>query len=430
MKLNFQHRLVVGFLVVFALFTAAIVVFEQGSARRYKTEALAEKLDAYAGEIETYLLRHQLAGASPSLDSLLALMPAELRLTLVDRNGAVVYDNVLSAVSMDDHAGRPEIKTAREHGSGTSIRTSESTGGQYLYYAKDNGTDAPVVRVALPYDIEVQSFLKPGNAFLYFMIALFVVGLLFIFYVSHYLGRSVKRLREHEAKEKTRRLKQEMTGNIAHELRTPVTSIRGFLEIVLTGDPGREKTREYLQRAYSQTCTLSELIADMSLLARIDERQGAFEFTGIDVSALLDKVRSDVSTPLDKKHIAFTTDIPEGLTVKGNESLLYSVFRNLTDNVIAHAGEGIAIRVAVTEVTGGKAHFSFSDTGRGIPDEKHLERLFERFYRVNEGRTRDTGGSGLGLSIVKNTIALHGGSITARNNKPHGLEFIFTLPVK
>ncbi len=319
---------------------------------------------------------------------------------------------------------------AREHGNGTSIRTSESTGGQYLYYAKDDGNGRLIVRVALPYDIEVQSFLKPGNAFLYFMIALFVVGLLFILYVNHYLGRSVKRLREHEAKEKTRLLKQEMTGNIAHELRTPVTSIRGFLEIVLTSDPGREKTREYLERAYSQTRTLSELIADMSLLARIDERQGAFEFTEIDVAALLDKVRSDVSTPLNKKHIAFTTDIPEGLAVRGNESLLYSVFRNLTDNVIAHAGEGIDIRVAVTEVAGGKAHFSFSDTGRGIPDEKHLERLFERFYRVNEGRTRDTGGSGLGLSIVKNTVALHGGTIVARNNKPHGLEFIFTLPVK
>ncbi len=421
--LNFQQRLVLSFVVVFALFTVGIVAFEQQRVRRYKTESLGERLDAYAGEIEKLLEN----GARDRLDELVAIMPPELRVTLVDSVGRVVCDTELAATTMGDHSDRPEIVAAKAAGHGTSIRKSESSGKMYLYYARSDGR-SHVVRVALPYDIEVQALLKPDNGFLYYVVALFAVGLFFILYLGSYFGASLKRLREHETREKTRRLKHEMTGNIAHELRTPVTSIRGFLEIVLGNELDETRRRQYLQRAYSQTQTLSELISDMSLLARIDEKRGAFEFTEISAAGLLGKVRSDTSKGLIEKNIAFKTDIPEGLMFRGNESLLYSVFRNLTDNVIAHAGEGVEIRVAVLSVEKDTARISFSDTGRGIEDESHLERIFERFYRVNEGRTRDTGGSGLGLSIVRNTVALHGGTISARNNKPSGLEFIFTLP--
>ncbi len=423
--LSFQQRLVTSFVVIFALFTAGIVVFEQQRVRRYKTEALEERLDAYAGQISVFLSD---GGEAGSPDEVLSLMPRELRLTLIDRIGRVVYDNKLDAASMDNHSTRPEIVAAAAEGGGTSIRTSESSGDAYLYYARDDGKEL-IVRVALPYNIQVRSLLKPDNAFLYFVVVLFAVGLFSILYLGRYFGASVKRLREHEAREKTRRLKHEMTGNIAHELRTPVTSIRGFLEIVLGNELDDARRRQYLERAYGQTQTLSALISDMSLLARIDEKQGAFEFTAIDAAALLEKVRSDTSKGL-------VEDIPEGLTFRGNESLLYSVFRNLTDNVISHAGEGVEIRVAAEVAEGSHGHagrtarVSFSDNGRGIEDESHLERIFERFYRVNEGRTRDTGGSGLGLSIVRNTIALHGGTISVHNNKPCGLEFIFDLPVE
>jgi signal transduction histidine kinase len=421
MKLSFQQRLVLSFMVIFALFTAGIVIFEGQRVRRYKTEALEERLDAYAGQIERLGER--------SIDSLVALMPLELRVTLIGRDGVVAYDNELSPNALDNHAHRPEIVAAAASGRGTSIRLSESSGKEYLYYARDRGGDR-IVRVALPYNIEVRTLLKPDNTFLYFVVALFVIGFVFILYLGHYFGASVKRIREHEAREKTRRLKHEMTGNIAHELRTPVTSIRGFLEIVLGNELDEHRRRQYLRRAYSQTQTLSALISDMSLLARIDEKQGAFEFTDIDAAELLEKVRSDVSTDLADRHIGWATDLPDGLVFRGNESLLYSVFRNLTDNVISHAGEGVEIRIVARVVEGerGIARVTFSDTGRGIEDPKHLERIFERFYRVGEGRTRDTGGSGLGLSIVKNTIELHGGTISVQGNQPTGLAFLFTLP--
>jgi two-component system OmpR family sensor kinase/two-component system phosphate regulon sensor histidine kinase PhoR len=219
-----------------------------------------------------------------------------------------------------------------------------------------------------------------------------------------------------------------MTGNIAHELRTPVTSIRGFLEIVLDNDLSAPRAQEYLQRAYYQTLTLSELISDMSLLTRLDEKRDGFAFAPVPVAGLLARVQADTAVALDRREVAFRADIPEGLTLHGNESLLYSVFRNLTDNVIAHAGEGVEIRIVAEPLGDGFVRFVFRDTGAGIADASHLERLFERFYRVNEGRTRDTGGSGLGLSIVKNSVQLHGGVISVHNVAPHGLEFVFTLP--
>lgn len=426
MKLNFQQKLILSFLIIFTVFTAGIVIFEQQRARRYKTEALQERLDAYADEVSEYIL---LRGRIAPMDSLLRVMPDNLRLTLVDRSGNVVYDNVLSdPASMGNHFDRQEIVDAVEHGSGTFIRTSASTNTPYLYYAADNGGSL-IVRVALPYDVKVRSFLKPDNAFLYFVVGLFIVGIAFIYYVGRHFVISQQRLRNFEVREKNRRLKQELTGNIAHELRTPVTSIRGFLEIVLENDLKTMKAQEYLQRAYYQTLALSDLISDMGLLARLDEKRDTFEFVQVDANRLLDKVLTDTSAALIAKNISFITDVPQGLTLVGNETLLYSIFRNLTDNAIAHAGSDVEISVRVIEVKDGMARFRFADTGKGIEDERHLPHLFERFYRINEGRTRDTGGSGLGLSIVRNAVQLHNGTISVRNAESGGLEFDITLPV-
>jgi len=231
------------------------------------------------------------------------------------------------------------------------------------------------------------------------------------------------------SKAKTKRLKQEMTGNIAHELRTPVTSIRGFLEIILNNNISKEKSREYLERAFSQTQTLSELIADMSLLTKIDERAEGLRLGKVNACELLQKVQADMATALNAKNIKFNLETPKNLFIKGNESLIYSIFRNLTDNAVRYAGENIDINVKVYEIRDSMAYFVFSDTGKGIEKHIPLERLFERFYRVDEGRTRDSGGSGLGLSIVKNAVLFHKGTITVRNGSAGGLEFMFSLPV-
>jgi len=227
--------------------------------------------------------------------------------------------------------------------------------------------------------------------------------------------------------EKMQQLKQEMTGNIAHELRTPITSIRAYLETVLDQNIPEDRKQYFTLQAYNQTITLSELIKDMSLIAEIEEAPNTFELEEINFVELLEKLKDEVHEGLIKKNIKISWSIPDNLTIKGNSGLINAIFRNLIENVVRHAGENVEINISTFNEDNEYHYFSFYDTGVGIGNEKHLQRLFERFYRVHEGRARDTGGSGLGLSIVKNAVLFHKGRISAKNRKEGGLEFIFQL---
>ena len=575
MRLTYQNRLTLSFVVIFVVFTACIVIFDRRQALYYRTEALEERLDAYADIIHTVASRDQAQAGVPA--TLAALLPPNLRLTFIDGDGQVVYDNLVGSVdTMENHAGRPEVQQAHKSGSAYDIRTSATTRQPYIYYAKyfDDG----FVRVALPYDIQVRHFLKPDNISLYIILGLFLVGLLFIHYVGGLFGGAVKRLRDfaeavasdgnlsgrwptsfpndelgdleqriianyrhlqekeqtlayereklllhvqssaegicffrpdatvefynglflqylgtiggdimpndphlldlpafapvrtfrdgasedttpcYETRlqaqgrefllkinlfedggfeivlnditqqEKTQRLKQEMTGNIAHELRTPVTSIRGYLETLLETPLPPEKERDFIGKAYRQTLSLSELIRDMSLLTKIENSAASFRFAPVRLDNIIDRVMTELEPALQEKRITLHNELPAGVTVLGNESLIYSVFRNLTDNVIHHAGSDVTITIALRDRRDGFLYLSFADNGRGIAEPEKLHRLFERFYRVDEGRTRDNGGSGLGLSIVRNIINLHKGTITVRSGRNGGLDFLFSLP--
>jgi signal transduction histidine kinase len=227
--------------------------------------------------------------------------------------------------------------------------------------------------------------------------------------------------------EKTRRLKQEMTGNIAHELRTPITSIRGYLETVLDQPLSDEKKQYFIERAFHQTIALSEIIQDMSLITKMEEAPNLFNLEKTNIVQLLERVKEDLSIRLVEKHIEMKWQVPEQLEITGNENLLYSLFRNLTDNAIRYGGENMLINISVYNEDADFYYFSFYDTGIGVKDETHLNRIFERFFRISEGRTRDNGGTGLGLSIVKNAVLFHKGNISVKNRKEGGLEFLFTL---
>jgi signal transduction histidine kinase len=571
MKATYKQKLFFYFVVIFALFTAGIIVFEQSRDRKFRTEALQEKLDAYTFIIKNIIEKYP--EPTVAIDSISTLLPYNLRITLISRQGNVIYDNAIEETSrLENHAERPEIIQAQRNGNGADIRFSISNNLEYIYYAK-RFTDY-FVRVAFPYDIRIQHFLRSDNRFLYFIIILFLIMLTLINFVAGRFGKSIKQLKElalsagngnintsikfpddelgeigskikenyeqitrnkkkislerekllqhvhisgeglcffsHNRKvefynglfiqylnfltdestsnpltifaetkfkeivaflsqsltqdnyfetliqyqgrffniqvnlfedqsfeiiinditrqEKTRRLKQEMTGNIAHELRTPITSIRGYLELILSQSPDAKTTKAFTEKAFNQTLALSELIQDMSLISRIEETPRSFRLETVNLNELLQSLKNDLKKDLQSKNIQMRCDISDDIAINGNQNLLYSVFRNLTDNVIRYAGENIEIHIYKYGEDKDFYYFTYADTGVGIPDEQHLNRLFERFYRVNEGRTRDTGGSGLGLSIVKNAILFHKGNIIVKNRAGGGLKFIFNLP--
>lgn len=223
------------------------------------------------------------------------------------------------------------------------------------------------------------------------------------------------------------RLKRQLTQNIAHELKTPVSSIQGYLETIVNNDNlPKEKLDTFLERCFAQSNRLARLLRDISVLTRMDEAPEMIDMEKVDISSMMRNIFNEVALELEEKQITAINLLPEDLQVRGNSSLIYSIFRNLTDNAIAYAGNNINITVKCFREDENYYYFSFSDTGIGVASE-HLNRLFERFYRVDKGRSRKLGGTGLGLAIVKNAVIIHGGNISAKNNQGGGLEFIFTL---
>lgn len=227
--------------------------------------------------------------------------------------------------------------------------------------------------------------------------------------------------------ERNRVIKQQMSNNITHELRTPVSSIRGYIETIMECKGlSDEKKMYFLKRAYNQVLRLSELIRDVSIITKVEEAPETMNKEMLHPAEIMDDVLEELRAKIEEAGIKTECLIPADTEVYGNYSLVYSIFRNLVENSVRYAGHGVTIHAECYKSGDDYCYFVFYDTGKGCP-EQHLPRLFERFYRAEEGRTRELGGSGLGLSIVRNAVTFHHGNISVRNRKGGGLEFLFTL---
>ena len=228
--------------------------------------------------------------------------------------------------------------------------------------------------------------------------------------------------------EKNKLIKQQMTSNIAHELKTPVTSIQGYLETILDDpDIEPEKKNYFIQKANAQVNRLTDLINDIVILNKIEEASENFAFENINLTEIINEIKDEYQIALNKKKMSLDIQTENKAQLRGNRPLFLSIFRNLIENSINYAGENTKISVNMYNEDNQCYYFSFSDNGIGIPDE-HLPRIFERFYRIDSGRSRKLGGTGLGLAIVKNAVILHKGEISVRNKQDGGIEFLFSLP--
>ncbi|MBR5133291.1 MAG: hypothetical protein IKV29_04215 [Alistipes sp.] len=231
----------------------------------------------------------------------------------------------------------------------------------------------------------------------------------------------------HEQQEKLR-IKRQLTNNINHELKTPVAAIQGYLETIITNpDMTEEERHSFIEKCYTHSQRLTQLLTDVSTITRMEDGSNRIECQDVDLRAIINEIRDDIALLGDDKRMRVHLDLPEPMIVRGNSSLLISIFKNLTDNAIAYSG-GRDIYIKAAESDGGMYTITLADNGIGIDDD-HIGHIFERFYRIDAGRSRKLGGTGLGLSIVKNAVLFHGGNIEVNNRKVGGLEFRFTLPM-
>ena len=242
-------------------------------------------------------------------------------------------------------------------------------------------------------------------------------------------SESIKREHDkalHEEQEKLR-IKRQLTNNINHELKTPVAAIQGYLETMTTSKDITDEERDaFIAKSYAHCQRLTQLLTDVSTITRMEDGSSRIEREKVDLRNIVGEIASEVALLPDDKRMRMNVDLPTPMPVYGNYTLLMSIIKNLTDNAIAYSG-GRDIYVKCLGESDGMYTISFADNGIGIEDD-HIEYIFERFYRIDKGRSRKLGGTGLGLSIVKNGVLFHGGNIEVKNRKVGGLEFTFTLP--
>ena len=476
------RKLYFSVLAVFLVFAVSFIVFQQSREKQFKINTLTLKLANYNELLMEDLLLSNSQGIllSDSVDMVDSVRVAEaklqefvreheskdLRVTLVKPDGKVVFDNMSKEFRhFANHAKREEIAEALKTGQGTSVeRQSKTLKHDYFYVASYFPKAQLIVRTALPYNDDLAKSLQADQHYIWFAIFAIILLTVVLYRFTYRLGKNVSKLTifaykadHHESLEvedlakfpddelgeiaeriikmykrvqTTRKeqdiLKRQLTQNIAHELKTPVASIQGYLETILDNPHINEQTKEqFLQRCYAQSERLTSLLHDISTLNRLDDGSDMIDFEAVDITQLVADITKETALVRQERKMTFDNQLPERIVVKGNRSLLYSVFRNLTDNAIAYAGEGRTITLEAKE-QGNKWHFIFRDNGQGVPPE-HLARLFERFYRVDKGRSRKMGGTGLGLAIVKNAVLLHGGTIRVSNLPEGGLKFEFTI---
>ena len=470
---SFQRNLLLSIGGVFLLFAICFSVYQYQREKEYKIDILHSRLQMYNYEMVQTLGEDSLISSQLFRDYVARHQMEGLRVSVIDREGRVVLDSYDTNVdSLGNHLQRTEIQQALHEGNGYDIkRVSQSTHETYFYSATRFGN--VIVRAAVPYSAELTRSLQADNTYIYFAGVLTLLLGIVLYYITHRISRHIGYLREfamkaeegeeldHElerrlpddelgdishtiimlywklrhSEEDKVRIKRQLTQNAAHELKTPAASIHGYLESVLDHpDMPEDKKKHFLERCYAQSERMSKLLLDMSALTKLDEMddnksKSRREYRPVNVLQVLQSVIDDTSLQLQDKGITPSLQVPQHVEVLGDQSLIYSIFRNLFDNAIAYATGASRLAIVCNEIdTEGRHFYEFlvSDNGPGV-EPQHLDHLFERFYRVDKGRSRKLGGTGLGLAIVKNAVAAHGGTATALSTPGGGLTIRFTL---
>ena len=446
--------------------------FQYIREKQYKSEFLSAQLQLYninllksieeGTPLEEYMAEHE-----PPFE--------ELRVSVITPNGTVIYDNMLPIDSLDNHGQRPEVADAMKKGSGYHIARQSASDGREYFYSATQGNRL-IVRTAIPYSATLHKLLEADRTFISVMISISLLMSFLAYFATRRLGKNIERLNRFAAKaekgesfdegelfpndelgsisnhivqlyaqwqqtikdrdmahqaamreeQEKIRIKRQLTNNINHELKTPVASIQVCLETLLSGMKlSEEKRLELIERCYTNNERLRKLLGEVSLITRMEDGSQLISKEPVVINDIIDEIAAELEIMPKEEQFLLHADFNEQVVIEGNLPLIASIFRNLTENAIAYSG-GKNIYISLVESNALHCKIRFEDDGCGV-DEKQLPRLFERFYRIDKGRSRQMGGTGLGLAIVKHAVQFHGGTITVTNRPGGGLRFDFSL---
>lgn len=467
---NYQNKLFLIVNIFLWMLVFAFVSIQYLREREYKVGMLDAELQSY----NRVLLHEYATEGRIDADIVNKCIPNEaVRVTLVGNDGTVIFDNNFE--KLDNHRNRPEILKALQTGKGHTLRRVSEVDKKDYFYSATAGNGV-VVRTARPYDINLANVLS--GEFEYIWVILGIAGIvnIILYFAIGRIGSEVRSLKQFaeqaekgdiedydvsvfskdelgevsavivkmyldlkrvskerdksmdealfEEKEKIR-IKHQLTSNINHELKTPVQAISGCFETLLSNELDEPIRRKLLESGYANSIRLTNLLSDVTLITRITDDKESLPLSDVNIREVIEDVSSEIDGYTIDKRMRVNIDVPENVVIKGSRQLVDAIFRNLVNNAVSYSG-GRDIFITMTRETSDYYWFDFYDNGAGV-EEKHLDKIFERFYRVDAGRSRKNGGTGLGLSIVRNAVAFHKGEIQAKNRKFAGLEFIFSL---
>ncbi len=385
------------------------------------------------------------------------LQAADYRITWIDGEGNVLFDNEADFQTMENHLERKEVKEALEKGYGQAVRFSDTLSDQQLYAAQ-RLPDGTVLRLSIVQTTVwalVLGFAQP------ICLVIFMALLLSVFLASHLARKIVKPINEidpdhpeayygkenykevepllrhisaqrrqlkadQDQIEKTALIRQEFTTNVSHELKTPLHAISGYAELLANGLVKEEDVRPFARRIYDESSRLSQLVEDIIDLTRLDSGDLEMEWEDCDLYRIGENALDSLEAAAEARNVSLDLSGSRSM-MKGIPQLLYSIVYNLCDNAIKYNYPGGWVKLVVTpsekEIT-----LSVKDSGIGIAKEDQ-DRIFERFYRVDKSHSKEVGGTGLGLSIVKHALLLHGGRIRLQSQPGQGSEFVVTFPL-
>ncbi|MCD8144230.1 MAG: ATP-binding protein [Oscillospiraceae bacterium] len=371
----------------------------------------------------------------------------QIRITLMDGEGTVLYENQADAVQMGSQLDREEVQLALTQGSGVTIRRSESFGTPDYYYAilLDNGQ---ILRVSVSATSLTQILGQYYLLLMVLVVVLIALAVVFALLLTRRLLKPIIKLpaemddpnladdpkrvypelapfvREIQSQRREREsMRQEFTANVTHELKTPLTSISGYAEMISTGMAKPDDVPRFAEKIRIESERMQSLVSDIIELSELDQNEAPENPEEVDLLDVAKECADQLSASAERRSVELWAS-GEAFVVLGEEKKLWEMIYNLVDNAIRYNRKGGWVEI---QVNAGERSVTVRDNGIGIPEE-HQGRVFERFYRVDKSHSRATGGTGLGLSIVKHIAEQHQARITLKSTLNVGTEITVTFP--